>query len=134
MRHTLPYLPASIATCSSKASCRFTTDERRAEPHSEARVLPNCVLTTHGVIFVNRPLTVVHARRFEGQCVDRLKTGMLMCRNPAAMQGERVPELMGACNLTTDYINVEKAVLVSDHRFWVRPILGRAVSSMFKFD
>ena len=70
------------------------------------------------------PLTVVHARRFEGQCYDRLNTGTLLCRNPAAMQGERVDSLMRACNMTTDYIDVKKAVLVSDGQFWTHAVRG----------
>ena len=94
------------------------------------QILPKHKWRTHAQLYLDgldlpAPTTSVHARRFEGQCFDRFNTGMLLCRNPAAMKGVRVPELMGACNMTTDYINVDRAVVLSDGQFWTHSRYGK---------
>ena len=70
------------------------------------------------------PSIAIHARRFEGQCHDRAKTGTLLCHNPEAMRGVGLPALATSCHLNKTYFALNNeiipkhAVMLTDRGFW----------------
>ena len=88
---------------------------RQTIPNRAIREEADAALVAHAL---PSPTVGVHARRLDGQCVDRLRLGEVMCNNPAVMQGVGDPSLMVACGWNASVPIGPRAVVFSDNKFW----------------